>query len=450
VERIWTSLFSSAASRRLWHALLAIVFIWTAAPAFAADPETLEELRQLRQENRSLRERLDRQQQVIDSLASKVTTIEQKQQSTGEASGSDAARSGSLIQNITGPTRLNISGQVAAGLFHTGSKGMFPNSEFRLDEAHIFLDAKAWEDVYAFVEINAATREGGDDLFHLGEAYIDWERIVKWAGLDSLVNIRMGRFYTPYGEEYQVRYPMENPLVTHSLADFWGYDTGLEIYGSHSGFQYAIAVQNGGISATRDFTSDKLVAGRLGYQPAKWFRASVSGMRTGDLSAQNDSVSSMWFGNGFFRSLGNPATTMTYHADMGEADLEFLFPRGHVKLAGGGIHYDDDDRSADNCRDVYYYSAEGMFRFTKQFYAATRFSQIFCEQGFPVLGNGTWGEHFYGPLTDNIWRWSIGLGYMPYPNLVLKIEYAIERGTIVGGGDRNHEDFFGVQAALRF
>jgi hypothetical protein len=120
-----------------------------------------------------------------------------------------------------------------------------------------------------------------------------------------------------------------------------------------------------------------------------------------------------------------------------------------VKLAGGGIHYDDNDRSADNCRDVYYYYAEGLFRFTKQFFGAARYSQIFADKGYPILGNGAWPE-YNAELTDNLWRLSLGIGYTPNPNFVFKIEYTLERGHTVSGESRNHEDFFGAQAALRF
>lgn len=414
----------------------------------AADDATQKELRELRTENRELRDRLDKQQVLIESLTSKVTAIEASQQRAAEPP--DDKLHQTLAQKVATITKLNISGQIAAGFFDTGSKGMFPNNEFRLDDTRLIFEAQAWEDIYGVLELNIMTREAFDDAVRIGEVYIDFERLLKWRGLDSLVNVRLGRFYTPFGEEYLVRYPVDNPLITHSLADFWGYDTGIELFGSHGPVQYALAVQNGGISVTRDFTSDKLVAGRLSYQPVKWVRLSASGMRTGDLSAQNDPVSSMWFGNGFFRSIGSTATTTHYSADMAEGDIEFYLPRGHLKFAGGGIHYDDNDTSADNSRDVFYYYAEGVLRFTKQFYGAARFSQILAEDGFPILGHGTWDEYFYSKLTDNLWRASLGLGYTPNPNLVLKVEYAIDRGSTVGAGDRKHEDFFGAQAALRF
>src|SRR6185503_13748539 len=139
-----------------------------------------------------------------------------------------------------------------------------------------------------------------------------------------------------------------------------------------------------------------------------------------------------------------------FHADLAEGDVEFLFPRGHVKLAGGAVFYNDNDLTTDNGRKVYYYSAEGVWKFTKKFYGAARYSQILADDGFPILGYGNWGDYFDTNLTENLWRLSLGLGYQPNPNLVFKVEYSIERGHIVGGAGRAHEDFFGALAAIRF
>jgi hypothetical protein len=435
-------------SHRRLSPLVAAVLAILITPSFAADEATQKELRELRQENKALRDQMAKQQQFIDSLSSKVAGIEQAQKSRDENSGGEKSLAASLTQKLTGPGKVNLSGQIAAAYFKTASEGAFSKGEFRVDEARIFLDARAWDDIYGFIEINPMTREGYDDGVRIGEAYLDLERVFKWHGLDSLINIRAGRFYIPFGEEYQVRLPMENPLISHSLMDFWGVDEGVEIYGAHGPVQYAVAVQNGGHSATADFTSDKSVAVRIAYEPKRWLRVSASAMRTGDLSPAGDGISEMWFGNGFLHSLGGISTTR-FHADLAEGDAQFLFSRGHLKLTGGGIHYDDNDRVSDNGRDVWFYGAEGMFRFTKQFYGAARFSQISADKGFPIAAHGAW-QHFGKALTDNVWRLSLGLGYTPNPNFVFKVEYALERGTTRGSGNREHEDLFAAQAALRF
>ena len=179
---------------------------------------------------------------------------------------------------------------------------------------------------------------------------------------------------------------------------------------------------------------------------------SVSGMRTGDLNVQRDQFSELWFANGFIRALGNPSTTTKFHAELFEGDVQFNLPRGYLKGAGGYIHSNDNDSSgADNGRDVYYYYIEGLFNLTRKLYAAARFSQIFAEDGFPLLaGNDNWMQYFAAGLSTGLSRLSIGLGFRPTPNLLLKTDFTFNTGEALSGESRNHENFFGVEAAFKF
>ena len=226
-------------------------------------------------------------------------------------------------------------------------------------------------------------------------------------------------------------------------------DEGIELYGQAGTLCYALAVQNGGIPDTSDFDGDKAVAGRVGWDPAPWLHLSASGMRTGDLDVKNDQMSAMWFGNGFFRSLGS-ANTTKFHAVLAEGDVEIRLPHGHLGAFGGYSHYGDNDPTANNRRDLYYYSVEGVHDVFGKLYAAARFSQIFAPKGFPVVADGTFGEYFFGDLTEQIWRLSLGAGYRCSRNLVLKAEYTLEGGRTVGGEHRDHENLFALEAAFRF
>jgi len=109
------------------------------------------------------------------------------------------------------------------------------------------------------------------------------------------------------------------------------------------------------------------------------------------------------------------------------------------------------DSTADNHRDIYYYCVEGVHDLVRKLYAGARFSQIFAPNGFPIAANGDPSQFlFSGTLTDEIWRLSLCLGYRWSENLILKTEYTFERGKEVGGGTRNHEDLFAIQAAFKF
>jgi hypothetical protein len=406
----------------------------------------------LQQQNDLLQQMVRRQQEVIESLSNSVAEIrrntEQRDRRIDEVEANLKSGDAPAVPGVS-LGKVRLSGEGGVGIFESGRQGMAPNAEFRVDEAKLFIDAPVWGDVYAFAEINFATREEPDVQLHLGELYLDFEDVSQLWGRDHQLNIRAGRIDVPFGEEYLERDAIDNPLISHSLSDIWGIDEGLEFYGSYPLFSYAVAVLNGGISDTRDFTADKAVAGRIGSDPARWLHVSVSGMRTGDLDVHNDMLSALWFGGGFFRSIGG-ATTRTFHANLVEGDIDAHWRRGQVRAFGGYIHYDDNDPAADNHRDVFYYAVEGRADFTRRLYAAARFSQIMARDGFPIVGNGDMGAYLFGPLTTDIWRLSLGVGYRWNRHLVVKTEYALERGRESGGGRRSHEDLVAAEAAFGF
>ena len=122
----------------------------------------------------------------------------------------------------------------------------------------------------------------------------------------------------PFGEEYSTRDAIDNPLISHSLTDFWGVDAGVDLYGRLGKFSYVVAAQNGGQNSAKDFTEDKSVAGRIAYDPTKWLHLSASGMRTGDLALE-ESWSALWFANGWIVPIGT--NTTRFHANIVEGDM---------------------------------------------------------------------------------------------------------------------------------
>lgn len=410
----------------------------------AEDAPTLAEVvAQLRQQNQQLQEQLQKQNAAIESLNRKVATLEDK--STGNSDGaasSQAAGFGSAVSS-----KVRLSGEGAVGFFNTGSKGLFPNSEFRVDEARLFLDAAVHEDVYGFLELQLATTEGADLNAKLGEAYLDFESVSKLWGKEGQLGIRLGRMDVPFGEEYLYRDAIDNPLVSHSVADFWGIDEGVELYGAVGTVNYVFAVQNAGVSTTRDFDGDKSVVLRLSGDPAKWLHLGASVMRTGNLGP--DDWSEIWIGNGIFSPIGSTNVTK-FHVNLAQGDVRVRLPHGHLHFAGGYARYDDNEPGGSNRRDFWFWSAEGVHNFTPKFYAGARFSQMWVEDGYPLPGQGDFGQYYFGDLTEELWRLSLGVGYRLSENLVLKTEYSFERGRTLGGDPRNHEDMFSAVAAFKF
>jgi hypothetical protein len=193
-----------------------------------------------------------------------------------------------------------------------------------------------------------ATRESNDDSFNLGETYIELDNISSLWGADGLATLRIGRMDIPFGEEYRMRDPIDNPLVSHSLPDIWGIDEGIEVFGQIGPADYAFAIQNGGRPAFQDFDGDKSIAARIGFEPTEWLRVSGSAMRTGNLDSENDFISEVWIGNAVFRAIGPPETTTTFSADMVEFDAAIDWEGGHINSLVGWAWYDDNDSVSDN------------------------------------------------------------------------------------------------------
>ncbi|HEV8543851.1 MAG TPA: hypothetical protein VGR78_15775 [Verrucomicrobiae bacterium] len=408
------------------------------APSILRAQSIEERLRALENQNDALRQQLADQKRVIDDLQSRV----------GNGSTAPAAESGEKANTGFNFGRVHLGAEGGVAFFAADKQGQYPSSTFRVDEAKLFLESPVWNNTYFYSELDVVTREAPDENFHLGELYIDFENVLRRWTDHNWLSLRVGRMYTPFGEEYNARYVIDNPLISHSLSDVWGVDEGVEIYGNGYGFDYAVALQNGGIPSLKDFTGDKSIAGRIGYNFGKHVRLSFSGMRTGDVSTSDDMLSALWFGNGFFRAM-DPAATK-FQANLYELDAQTFWKSGHLKLAGGYFDYSDNNPTTDRSRDGWYYYAEALQNLPKKFYAASRFSQVLSDKGMPIVGLGDFGEYFFGPLTRDLWRLSLGVGYRWSENLVAKLEYTLEQGSTVGGTERIDHNFFGMELGFKF
>jgi hypothetical protein len=413
-------------------------------PLCAGDTNLEQEVQLLREQNTILQQQLQKQSQSLDTLTQKVQDLEAANSDRENSSAENPAPS----KNGFTLGKVVLSGEGGVGFQQTGSQGFSPNSSFTVEEARLFLDAPVWKDVYFFSEVDLATPENNNAQVELGELYVDFENVSQLWGHDDQLNVRVGKMNIPFGEEYLTRHAIDNPLILNSVPDFWGYDPGVELYGALGKFSYCVAVQNGAGNGVQDDNDDKSVAGRVSVDPDQHWHFSVSGMRTGNINAQNFGLSSEWFANGFFQSIGSPATT-TFHANAVEFDTTARWASGYVKAFGGCAQYGDNDPTRGNGRNIFYYSAEVVQNLPKNFYVVTRFSEAIVANGYPIVGNGSPGEYF-SALTTELWRLSLGLGYRFCDRLIIKTEYAFEGGQQVNGDSRNDENFFGTEVAFKF
>jgi hypothetical protein len=432
-----------------------------AAPAWLAGQSAggpdAQQIQALIDQNRLLQQEVSAQQKTIDALQAKISAVDQAtaQQSRDLQSLREKVdgAAGAADAKSAAPSEIavRVSGEAGLAFFDSGSDGPYNNGEFRIDDAKIFVEAPIWQNVYFHSELDLLTREAADQNVHFGELFAEAESIPGPWGPDFTVNLRVGRMYVPFGEEYQVRGIMENPLISHSVSDIWGMDEGVEAYGRAGVCSYFVAVQDGGLSTIRNVQADKSVAGRLGYDPAAWLHLSVSAMRTGSLSSKTSELSAMWFGNGFFTNIGPAAATSVFSANLFEADAAAHWAQGSLKVSGGFANYGDDNRLASDARRLTYYSAEVMQNLFDRLYGAARFSGVSVPLGYPLVGQATSAEYlFSGLLTTDLERMSVGLGYQFGPPLVFKAEYSLESGHTVTGESRDRENLFSTELGLKF
>lgn len=411
-------------------------------------------LQGLAEQNRRLQEQVQQQQQMIDALAAQLKEVRlggvRQEEQLRELRVQREGAAGP-VEAVRGDHAVRVAGEAGFAFFQTGRAGSFPKAEFRVDDPVISLEAPVRKGVYFFTELKLLPRETNVDSFQLGEMYVDFENVSAAWGRPGQMGVRAGRINIPFGEEYPVRGPVANPLISHSLCDIWGTDEGVEVYGRVGAFDYVVAVQNGGVSRLRDFNADKAVVARVGGDPTSWLHLSASAMRTGELAAVADNLSEVWIGNGFFRALGPARSTGTFWASLFEGDARVRWPSGHAGVALGQARFDDSDTAADNSRRLRFGYVEAVQSLAGSLYGAARYSEIRVAGGYPLAGWGAPGTFFFRPsLTEQLRRLSLGLGYRFGAPLVLKMEYARESGRMTNGAARDQENFFGGEVAVKF
>jgi hypothetical protein len=438
MKKVWSKVIESLC----WTGPILIAL---SLPAADGDPITQEQFQQLKQQNLLLQQRLEQQQKLIGDLSDKVAALQKSPVKASEDEPAATTPTNSTKGLSLG--KVHLSGEGGVAFFRSEANGPYPNSEFRVDEAKLFVEAPIFKDVYLFSELNLVSREDPSSFFQLGELYLDFENVSRLWNRERQLNVRVGRFDIPFGEEYLSRDAIDNPLISHSLSDIWGVDEGIEIYGCFGKIQYALAVQNGGHPSLRDYDADKSIALRLGYDPTKRLHLSASAMRTGSVATMGDQFSELWFGNAF--AGGFNATATRFQANLVEADAQFRWSQGYAKTAAGYLKYDDNG-PGNFQRDVYYYYFEGVQHLASRLYAAGRWSQILASGGYPLVGDGPWGQYYFGGLTRNLWRLTLGAGYRFSPNLVFKADYTLNGGNQSSGGHRTHENVLAAEAAFSF
>ena len=415
--------------------------------------EVSRRLDELAQQNANLLKLIEQQQSEIDSLKSRLSEVADVSQDQAEQIDTlqDSGFSGDLPSHPpSGGSSIHISGEAGIAFHSGGANTNFPNNEFRVDEARVFIEAQVANTVYLFSELELFSRETNNPDIQLGELYVEVENLITVDNLDRAVNLRAGRLDIPFGEEYQTRDVMSNPLISHSISDFWGIDEGFELFGEIGNASYVVALQNGSRDTLRDYTPDKSITARFGIDPLSQLHLSGSVMRTGNIDVDKEALTELWFGDGFFRSIGSDYTT-EFNVELAQLDASFHWNDGYLKAAYGEAWYEDNDAIQNNSKDFNFWSIEIQQALKENFFAAVRYSGMNVNGGYPVAGMASRGRYFFGPnLTEELRRLSVGFSFWPFADFVLKADFTWEDGEDVRGVKRSKTDQFSAEAGVRF
>jgi hypothetical protein len=192
---------------------MAMLFFGCVVPCRAADTYLEEQVQLLREQNAILQQQMQKQSQTLDALNRKVRNLEAANTENENVTSENPAPAGSGFNF----GKVVLSGEGGVGFQKTGPGGFSPNSSFTVEEVRLFLDAPIWKDVYFYSEVDLATPENNNAQVNLGKLYVDFEDVSQLWGRDSQLNVRVGKLDTLFGEEYQTRHAIDNPLILNSV-----------------------------------------------------------------------------------------------------------------------------------------------------------------------------------------------------------------------------------------
>jgi len=179
------------------------------------------------------------------------------------------------------------------------------------------------------------------------------------------------------------------------------WDFGAVVLGTMAPFEFAAGVTNGtaGAPVMNDDNGGKQVLARLGFVPAPWVRAGVSGSRGPYLDADvNDNLPARHSVNQYMQEVA--AADLELSHSHGVLYSEYVYSRFESPFVGNL-----DSRS---------WYVEGKWTVIPGWYVAARFDRmVFSDVALAAGGVAGWDA--------NIWKREIGIGFKPSTRLVAKL-----------------------------
>jgi hypothetical protein len=265
---------------------------------------------------------IQQQQATIQQLVDKMAALEAK--FDGESSPQPIARERVSLEEegLAAPPEAEAPGHVlarpwyqnirldgfgGAGFVWTGGDALKEHGSFLNYEATINVDAKIWEDLRYFHEIQ--TIRLGDEstkFVRTGEVYVHFKDLFQTMfdleGMD--VGVKIGRMDIPVGEDYLTQDVIDNPLITLSAAYPYGFDEGVVLHGKFRELNWIAAIMEGTDTRAFEDNADKFISLKLFGNPTERLYLSASGFWNGE------SAESAWeFGGAHLVPVGSGSLT---------------------------------------------------------------------------------------------------------------------------------------------
>lgn len=360
-----------------------------------------------------------------------------------------------------------LDGFGAAGFVWTGGNAARQKGGFLNYEATLNFDARVWEDVHFFHELQ--TIRLGDEntkFVRTGEVYVMLKDVFKtlFDAEGRRVGAKIGRMDIPFGEDYLTQDVIDNPLITLAAAYPYGWDEGLVLYSRNENLNWVAAVMDGSDTRGSDDTTDKFLSLKLYGNATERLYLSGSILRSGR------TAESAWefggshlvpVGSGGLNSALGRSGSGSVNAYSYELDARYSLGDDRYLKGQFGYAFLDDDHSEFD-RNIYYFQIEPKWnwgpRFDNKWYWAGRLSAIgtfnddkgFAFDGKPYAG----GKTAFGYDTEALYRYAIGLGFKPNPRTLIKMEYSRDdfrliRSSSKDGGSEGR-DLAGIITTVKF
>jgi hypothetical protein len=337
--------------------------------------------------------------------------------------------------------RVELRGFVAGAYVHTESRSKWPGGAFVVDQASLFLDADVRDDIGVVLELKF------DELplttFRTGETYIDLRRVAAWD--DGKLGVKIGRFDLPFGEYYLLQHAPDNPLVSYPVAMPYGYDEGVEAYGSWRRLQFVGAITEGHQERDGSQETAPAVTVRVGAELGRGIYTSASYMHVRDTAR-----SALCFSGTFLTPVGMGAPSAlgvspspSVRADLGVVDLRWQ-PTDTVRLRASVGHGRLDDAADAFDRDFTWFVFEPSWRPCPALELVGRWSEV----GTYDDGEGLRfeGRQFANGSADmgfdlsRLRRLSFGVGWQVATGVAAKLEVGIDHLEAIDASPFSDDD----------